>query len=113
MLSIGLAFFDRIIYSEVLIYKVSYLNEKLIGMKPYKMFSQTLLQGVADEQLNLYMDWLLEIISRCESEADSDAEEIRNEVFHRVKQRTLHQEVKRHSKELRREKKRRLHWWCH
>lgn len=79
------------------------------------MFSQTQLQGVADEQLDLYMDWLLDVIRRCESEADSDPEEIRNEVFHRIKQRMLHQEVKRHSRELRRvidEKKRRLHWWC-
>ncbi len=88
----------------------------MIGMEPYKMFSQTLLQGVADKQLNLYMDWLIEIISRCESDADSNPEDIRNEVFHRIKQRMLHQELRRHRRELRRvldEKKRRLHWWCH
>ncbi|RBO11935.1 hypothetical protein DSL62_14625 [Pantoea sp. 3_1284] len=80
------------------------------------MFSQIQLQGVADEQIDLYMDWLLEVIRRCESEADCDSEEVRNEVFHRIKQRMLHQEVKRHCRELRRvidEKKRRLHWWCH
>lgn len=80
------------------------------------MFSQTQLQGVADEQLDLYMDWLLQEISRCEAEADNCSCEVRNEVFHMIKQRMLHQELRRHRRELRRvlnEKKRRLHWWCH
>lgn len=80
------------------------------------MFSQIQLHGVADEQLDLYMDWLIEVIRLCESEADSNQEEVRNEIFHRIKQHMLHQEVKRHSRELRRvidEKKRRLSWWCH
>lgn len=54
------------------------------------MFSQTLLQGTADEQLNLYMNWLLDAIRHCKSEADSDPEEIINEVLHRIKQRMLH-----------------------
>lgn len=35
------------------------------------MFSQTQLQGVAGKKLDLYMDWLLKEISRCEAEADS------------------------------------------
>ncbi|UIL55115.1 hypothetical protein LZU96_23445 (plasmid) [Pantoea agglomerans] len=80
------------------------------------MFSQTQLQGVEGEQLDLYMDWLLQEISRCEAEADNCSREVRNEVFHKIKQRTLHQELRRHRRELRRvldEKKRRLHWWCH
>ncbi|MDU5192155.1 hypothetical protein [Mixta calida] len=80
------------------------------------MFSLIQLQDVAGEQLDLYMDWLLQEIGRCESEADNCSREVRNEVFHRIKQRMLHQELKRHRRELRRvldEKKRRLHWWCH
>lgn len=80
------------------------------------MFSQTQLQDVAGEQLDLYMDWLLQEISRCEAEADNCSREFRNEVYHRMKQRMLHQELKQHRRELRRvldEKKRRLHWWCH
>lgn len=57
------------------------------------------------------MDWLLHEIRRCESQADNCSREVRNEVFHRIKQRMLHQELKRHRRELRRvldEKKRRL-----
>lgn len=79
------------------------------------MFSKMQLRDVADDQLNLYMDWLLEIISRCESEADSVSRDIKNEAYQRIKQRMMHQELKRHSRELRRvldEKKRRLYWWC-
>ena len=71
------------------------------------MFSRSQLQSVEDEQLDLYMDWLLEAISQCEAEADKTCPEIRNEVFFQLKQ---------HRRELRRildEKKRRLHWWCH
>lgn len=80
------------------------------------MFSQMQLQDLAGEQLDLYMDWLLQEISRCDAEADDCSREVKNEVFHRIKQRMLHQELKRHRRELRRvldEKKRRLHWWCH
>lgn len=66
------------------------------------MFSQTQLQDVAGEQLDLYMDWLLQEISRCEAEADNCSREFRNEVYHRMKQRMLHQELKRHRRELRR-----------
>lgn len=80
------------------------------------MFSKCQLISIVDEQLNLYMDWLLESISRCETEADKNCTEVSNEVFFRLKQRMLHQELKLHRRELRRvldEKKRRLHWWCH
>jgi len=76
------------------------------------VFSQIQLQGVAGEQLDLYMNWLLQEISRCEAEADNCSNEVTNEVYHRMKQRMLHQELKRHRRELRRvldEKKRRLH----
>lgn len=80
------------------------------------MFSKSQLIDIENEHLNLYMDWLLEQINRCESEADNCSCEARNEVFQKIKQRMLHQELKRHRRELRRvldEKKRRLHWWCH
>ncbi|MGC0851533.1 hypothetical protein [Pantoea agglomerans] len=80
------------------------------------MFSQTQLQDISGEQLDLYMEWLLQEISRCESQADNCSHEVSNEVFHRIKQRMLHQELKRHRRELQRvldEKKRRLKWWCH
>ncbi|OHY61851.1 hypothetical protein BB778_04450 [Pluralibacter gergoviae] len=79
------------------------------------MFSQTQLQGVADEQLDLYMDWLLQEISRCEAGPDNCSREVRNEIYHRMKKRMLHQKLRRHRRELRHvldEKKRRLHWWC-
>lgn len=66
------------------------------------MFSRTQLQSVAGEQLDLYMDWLLQEISRCEAEAENCSREVRNEVSHRMKQRMLHQELKRHRRELRR-----------
>lgn len=80
------------------------------------MFSRSQLQSVEDEQLDLYMDWLLEAISQCEAEADKTCPEIRNEVFFQLKLRMMLQELKQHRRELRRildEKKRRLHWWCH
>lgn len=80
------------------------------------MFSQMQLLDVASEQLDLYMDWLLQEISRCEAEADNCSREERNEVFHTIKRRILHQELRQHRKELRRvpdEKKRGLNWWCH
>ncbi|MCX3310954.1 hypothetical protein ORN12_18460 [Pantoea vagans] len=81
------------------------------------MFSKLQLIGITEECLNLYMDWLLQQeISRCESQADNCSPEVMNEVFHRIKQRMLHQELKRHRRALRRvldEKKRRLHWLCH
>ncbi|WP_168355733.1 hypothetical protein [Pantoea agglomerans] len=35
------------------------------------MFSKSDLEKMDDEQLNLYMDWLLESISRYEVEADA------------------------------------------
>ncbi len=79
------------------------------------MFSKAQLQNVADEPLDLYMDWLLETISRCEAEADRGFQSVKNEDFQRIKQRMIHQELKRHRRELRRvldEKKRRLEWWC-
>lgn len=59
------------------------------------MFSNMQLQGVAGEQLDLYMDWLLQEISRCEAGADDCSREVRNEVFHMIKQRMLHQELRR------------------
>lgn len=80
------------------------------------MFSQMQLQDISGEQLDLYMDWLLQEVGRCETEADTCSHAVGNEVFHRIKQRMLHQELRRHRRELRRvldEKKRRLHWWCH
>ncbi|MBD8129138.1 hypothetical protein [Pantoea agglomerans] len=80
------------------------------------MFSKSDLEKMDDEQLNLYMDWLLESISRCEAEADSHTPEIVNQDFHRLKERMMRQDLKRHSQELRRvldEKKSRLYWWCH
>lgn len=62
------------------------------------------------------MDWLLEEMSRCESEADNySLEVVENKIYQRIKQRMLHQELRRHRRELRRvleEKKRRLYWWC-
>lgn len=54
------------------------------------MFSKCQLISIVDEQLNLYMDWLLESISRCETEADKNCTEVSNEVFFRLKQRMLH-----------------------
>ena len=62
------------------------------------------------------MDWLLEEMSRFESEADNySLEVVENKIYQRIKQRMLHQELRRHRSELRRvleEKKRRLYWWC-
>lgn len=66
------------------------------------MLSQMQLQDISGEQLDLYMEWLLQEISRCEAEADNCSREVRNEIFHRIKQRMLHQELKRHRRELRR-----------
>ena len=80
------------------------------------MFSKSQLQNVEDVKLSLYMDWLLKAINRCEAEADSCFPEGSNEVFHCMKQRMMHEELKRHSRELQRvleEKMRRLFWWCH
>lgn len=54
------------------------------------MFSQMQLQDVASEQLDLYMDWLLQEVGRCETEADTCSHAVGNEVFHRIKQRMLH-----------------------
>jgi len=87
-------------------------SRTLYDIKAISVFSQIQLQGVAGEQLDLYMNWLLQEISRCEAEADNCSNEVTNEVYHRMKQRMLHQELKRHRRELRRvldEKKRRLH----
>lgn len=80
------------------------------------MFSLTQLQSVDDAQPDLYMDWLLKEVSRCEPEADSSLYETSNAIFHSIKQRMMQQELECHSRELRRvldEKKRRLNWWCH
>ncbi|RPD91816.1 hypothetical protein BBB56_23005 [Candidatus Pantoea deserta] len=80
------------------------------------MFSKFQLKGVADEQLNLYMDWLLEVIASSELETDLSYPKGVNETFGVLKQKMMRQELKRHSRELRRvldEKKRRLNWWCH
>lgn len=80
------------------------------------MFSLTQLQDVEDDQLDLYMDWLLEEISRCESEADSNLYETSNEIFHSIKLRMMQQELECHSRELQHvldEKKRRLFFWCY
>lgn len=78
-------------------------------------FLNSQLKNVADEQLDLYMEWLLKAIERCESEADRSYADDVNKTFKRLKQRMMRQELKRHSQELRHilnEKKRRLSFWC-
>jgi len=80
-----------------------------------EMFSRLQLREVTDQQINLYLDWLLKSIRRCEAEADKKLTGIENEVFHALQNRFVHQQLKRYRRELRRvldEKKRRLQWWC-
>jgi hypothetical protein len=51
------------------------------GIDAFKILSKMQLQGVVDEQLDLYMDRLMQEISRCKAEYYNCSCNVRNEIF--------------------------------